>query len=1228
MTITRVIKKLWYIIAVILIMAALVISSARLFTPYLNRYLPDFEILGSDLLKTPITINHVSLVWDTYQPELSFDQVNLIDPKTKKPVFKIDHIKLNFGIIKSLLHLRMIIDKITIAGVHLKIRQNSLDQWSIQGLTNLQVSDKFTETSVQAKEALAWIFSMSSLVLKNIDIDFQADQQKTSYLFFLNQLTLKNNEKEHHLLGIGVLNQNIPTKIIFDLVWQGNMADLTQISAHAYCYLEGINLRQWFGNFKWHNFQITQGLGSAKIWFDWNHNAFQKIQTHVQLYGLEVKSLLSNKSEIFPRLSGHFGWKNDGEKRIFAGDQIYIDFQERLWPETRFSITMNEDQHKKMIIDSLEISYINLLDISKLIQWSGLASDNILKKIHQFNPTGELLDMQIRFLTNVLDLEHISINFMFNKLYVSPWKNFPGISNINGLLAWDGKQGNLLLNSAHTAINFNNIFSNALYLDHVTGKIFFQKNNQEWLIESKDFIAQNADLKFHADVNVILPQQNSPEINLISEFQVLNVKNIANYLPLKILDTELSQWLQHAFLSGKLDSGKAIIKGRLADFPFENGKGEFQVSGEVNNIDLHFAPRWPDLSKIKGELVFQDRAMQLHVNSAYIANVPLHDFNAEIPYIGEDKPIILTVQGNIHADLADGLRFIKESPLTKMIGDMNNLELEGVMQLKLGLSVPLKSPEQTKVKGNITFPSAKLKIPEWKLALESLQGNVYFTENTIDAKNLIGKFMGENALLSLSTVQSSQQKSNYLQANLQTKIAIPTLQSMLGISLNEFAQGKTQLDAELHIFSADANPSTEVILQSNLKGISINLPDPYGKKMEELRNIKITLLTQKEKLRIKANYNQILNAVLQFEQFKKGWEFLSGDVNFGKLSMYDQTLKDAKIKVIKAANVWSVHVDSDNAVGQITINDKLNNLIVNGKFQHLFLTSSKNNKPFNVDIKKMPALSLVIDDMRYQDKQFGTVILDLIPSGNSIQIHELRIESSLVNLRAQGEWQIIDKKNMTHLNGMMNTTRLSDLLNEVGFSINNFVAKNAEIGFDLRWPDVPYSPTTKGLSGNLSLSIGPGRIVDIGESNNAKMGLGRLISIFSLSSIPQHLSFRFKDISDTGYIFEYIKGNFKLNNGNAFTDSIQIEGPLAHVSIAGRIGLYNKDFDIKLDVTPYVTTGISTVAAVASLNPLIGIATWALDKAISHTVSKAVVHHYSVSGPWDKPVWNQADKPD
>jgi uncharacterized protein YhdP len=151
------------------------------------------------------------------------------------------------------------------------------------------------------------------------------------------------------------------------------------------------------------------------------------------------------------------------------------------------------------------------------------------------------------------------------------------------------------------------------------------------------------------------------------------------------------------------------------------------------------------------------------------------------------------------------------------------------------------------------------------------------------------------------------------------------------------------------------------------------------------------------------------------------------------------------------------------------------------------------------------------------------------------------------------------------------------------------------------------------MEGKLSINITDGRMPEIGP------GVARLFGLVSVLELPRRLTFDFGDVFGKGLAFDAISGDFKLTDGNAITDNLQIRSPAAEISIRGRTGLRAKDYDLQVLAVPHAGNSLPVVGAVVG-GP-IGIAAGfvaqgLLGKGINHAASE----RYKITGSWDKPV--------
>ena len=110
------------------------------------------------------------------------------------------------------------------------------------------------------------------------------------------------------------------------------------------------------------------------------------------------------------------------------------------------------------------------------------------------------------------------------------------MTNISGSVNWDGQQGTLSLNSNQSAIVLNDLFSNPLEFDQLSAQANLQKAaDGSFDLHVGNFQVNNPEVQAHGGLVMTFPQNDSPTMNLSSDFTILNVANIQHILPMKTL---------------------------------------------------------------------------------------------------------------------------------------------------------------------------------------------------------------------------------------------------------------------------------------------------------------------------------------------------------------------------------------------------------------------------------------------------------------------------------------------------------------------------------------------------------------------------------------------------------------------------------------------------------------------------------------------------------------------
>jgi uncharacterized protein YhdP len=259
-------------------------------------------------------------------------------------------------------------------------------------------------------------------------------------------------------------------------------------------------------------------------------------------------------------------------------------------------------------------------------------------------------------------------------------------------------------------------------------------------------------------------------------------------------------------------------------------------------------------------------------------------------------------------------------------------------------------------------------------------------------------------------------------------------------------------------------------------------------------------------------------------------------------------------------------------------------------------------------------LALTIKALKFGDLALGQAGMRLLPVAGGVRVDSLQLATGWMNLQASGAWTRVNHEESSHFLVEIRGDDFGDMLEELGYSAEMKGGK-AEIKIDATWPAAPYAVTFENLHGELDLKVGAGRLVEV------EPGAGRLFGLLSLNSLQRRLSLDFSDLFRKGYTFDRIEGQFTLDNANAYTDNLYIDGPSARVEINGRVGLAARDYDQLVTVVPNVSSTLPIAGAIAG-GPAVGAALLLADKLLPRQMEMLTSfsrYRYSLTGSWENP---------
>ena len=168
-----------------------------------------------------------------------------------------------------------------------------------------------------------------------------------------------------------------------------------------------------------------------------------------------------------------------------------------------------------------------------------------------------------------------------------------------------------------------------------------------------------------------------------------------------------------------------------------------------------------------------------------------------------------------------------------------------------------------------------------------------------------------------------------------------------------------------------------------------------------------------------------------------------------------------------------------------------------------------------------------------------------------------------------------------------------------------------DVTLSVYWPDAPSADWTESISGDLTLRLERGSVL------NLEPGAGRMMGLMSITALPRRLALDFRDVFNRGLVFDEVSGDFLIIDGNAYTDNLHLTGPVADIGVVGRTGLRDQDYQQQAVVTAEPGKILPTMGFLAG--PQVGAALLIFTQIFKEPLKGIGRASYCVTGSWYEP---------
>ncbi|MDP1634316.1 MAG: DUF3971 domain-containing protein, partial [Gallionellaceae bacterium] len=587
---------------------------------------------------------------------------------------------------------------------------------------------------------------------------------------------------------------------------------------------------------------------------------------------------------------------------------------------------------------------------------------------------------------------------------------------------------------------------------------------------------------------------------------------------------DVRDWLRVSITGGRSDDARLRLKGDLKDFPFADGKnGIFQVSAKFAGANLRYAPDWPGIDNIAGDLLFEGKRMRISASRGSIYGVTVSKVSAEIHDLEAPEEII-SIAGRAAGPTADFLHFIETSPVSGQIDRFTEgMRATGSGTLALKLTIPLRKVANTLIEGDYQFLRNELVVDADLPPLAEVNGRLQFTGGSVRMKDARAQLLGSPLVINAAT-----RGDGAVDINAQGSLTIANVRKTIDHRLLEHLSGSTDWRGTVLV----KNRNADVKLESSLQGIASSLPEPFNKISTETMPFKFersavtstgaphpkgTSYGARDQVRIGLGKSLNAHFLRRHEKDRtvmergaigigiadtpplpeKGvllaanvptfnvdfWRNLLAangggshpvtqlSLRTGELTAFDRQFKDVNLRTTLQDGTWQAQVTSSEVTGEFTWKaDERGRL--RARLKQLTLGETRPGKSLIAEepLRELPGLDIVAENFTLRGHKLGKLELLATNEDNAWKMEKLAIANPDGALSSDGVW----RSGGTQLNFKLDVSDTGKMLERLGY-VDAVRRGTAKLEGKVSWAGAPTQIDHATLDGTLTAEAARGQ---------------------------------------------------------------------------------------------------------------------------------------------------------
>ncbi|RAJ99243.1 YhdP family protein [Aliidiomarina maris] len=823
-------RKLWLLLAILLVLAAVALSVVRYSLPYIDNYRADIEAMVAERFGQQVRMGALSADWSTFGPSLVLQDVELTVGDHYPFDIHVERTHLVLNLWQSLWQREWMLEDFVLEGVRF--------DYAFDG----QIANQQDTGVVRALEQLL-LFQLESFQVVNSEI-YVSDPQGVGRRLYIEQLSWRNQSPQRQ--GIGRFRVSDIAQNSFNFIINANGNSFLNLHGELYVEAEDLDFSPWF-EAAIEGVDITEARVNVNAWFDFADAKVGQAQVHFGENSLRWQRDGNTHELVTSPVTWGFWPQSDGF--LMASEALTIAVDDAVWPVEAASWRYQNQRH------TWNLSNLSFRDTAPLWSLFGSPGAQIRDWFSGIQPAGVINQVQVQ-----LD-ENMDWSF-YSRADTLDWQAHRGVPGLSGLSfeLWSTEySGAFALRGEQVDLVSPDTYDQPQQLSQIDWQGYWHRLEDGFRVALPYAQVHIGDVLLEQQFSLTREHDDSPVVEwwLQGEGANMAVHDAMAMLPLQ-LGSQLTHYLQDAIVDGEVRKMNLLWRGSLEQFPYYQHDGVFMASLNATPLAFKFQPDWPAIEDTELALVYREHSLLIHARGGRLLDTELVQVDASIPDLVFGQPWLL-LDAKARGSAAAAREVFSQSPLADSVGaTLMQLDSDDTFDGEFSLRVPLfaasedgSDPAEIGVEGKVIFAGQDLNIVPIDLELNNLSGELQFNGARLDASAIRAD------VFELPVHVSLQGYSNAPNARIQARDASVEEAYQLDIQMDSrwrqsqmhtspilgwlapFVDGHVESDTTLSLQIAGSRLDYEWRMRNHLYALDIHLPAPMNQPAQDDRFIDI-----------------------------------------------------------------------------------------------------------------------------------------------------------------------------------------------------------------------------------------------------------------------------------------------------------------------------------------------------------------------------------------------------